>query len=782
MYWLLPTREQDRIRRLTNRVGHRLSTITTAVQDDQLFPYVGRKDRRKARVIVQVLSGPKEKVCDPFAGSGVFAYAIAESGRALLSNEFEPYANRLANAPWRLPNRTTLEKLLKRFVQLVEPTMLFLYRAICTCGHEHVLDSLFFDRKPLRYSGVTRHERLGPNGENVTYRGRYACPRCGSTQKHFDATDRGHLRRIGRLRVSSRFRVRLIENSRINLIRPFTVYKNLFPHRSMLALDCLWKTIQALPCSRRERLYFEDVFLSILPQAKFKDYRSKSQDLHPPRTRLREVNLLYRFQDQFTDRLAGINRYSFARDGSPHSVPIACKDFRDFMQKLRHKSVDLILNDPPWGEAAPYFEKAQLYHPWMNYSLRKDKIRLRKEVVVTNAPSRKDKNTYVAWWNDIRELFEQSKRILKPMRFMSLFFRPAPAKHWLTNLNKIKLIARQAGFEPLLSIDVHSKSPSMRLQQSASYTFADDLIMLFLKLRDHHRRVYIGDTDIDQLVYQSAESLQEQMAGPYSFAQWRKHFRQWAVKNNCPTVSKPSYDPVILRLFKRYCDEVRPGQFLPKAQTPFSGQLFDVLPVERLSRYVPVVVNELTKDGRTFTLSEFLFRIAEYVENGTRELISQIETLDIKRLIRIYAESTGQPGCFRRRPLPTLPRGITRVHKLNPYQFERFVAHLFKAQGYTNIAIVGRSGDRGVDILCKDPEGWFTVIQCKRYLANKVSAKPIQRLDSYARTRGASRKILITTSGFTAQAKDEAKITQTELIDARALETLIATHLPGIGK
>lgn len=779
MYWLLDKRTQNRIRKQVSQVVNELSTITSFVQDDQLFPYVGRKDKRKARVLIDVLSKKQSVVADPFAGSGVFTYAIAESGRTFLSNEFEPYANRLANAPWRLPNTKRLRRLLQTFTNSVSRRMNYLYRTTCTCGYIHVLDTLFFDREPLRYTRVTPHKRLGKNRRNVTYRGRFRCPNCRAKEKHFDTSDKIHLRTIQKKKVSRRFSFRLIENSRINLKPPFTVYRNLFPHRSMVALDCLWRAIQTLKCDKAERQFFEDVLISILPQAKYKDYRSKSQDLHCPKNRLREVNLLYRFQSQFGKRLEGLSACSFAANGASRSAPILCKDFRDIMRKIRPGTVDLVLNDPPWGEGNPYFEKAQLFHPWINYDLKRDKTRLKKEVIVTDAPSRVDKQSYEDWWADITDLFRHSYRILKPRTFMALFFRPAQARNWLMNLNRIKLIARQSGFEPLLSIDVHSKDPSMRVQQSASYTFAGDVIMLFLKLEEKHHRFFIGDRDVDQLIYQSAEMLQEKKRGPFSYREWRLFFREYSKQNGCPAVNKPSHGYKIDGLFGRYCDQVGKGLYLPKPHTPFSSQLFDVRSVERLSTYVPVVVEELTKKGRTFTYTQFLLEISEYVENGTRELIRELQRLDIRRIIAVYARPVGQGGLFRRRPLPALPRGIRKVLELTPYEFENLVARLLKAQGYSRIGVIGRSGDRGVDLQATDPKGKFTVVQCKRYLTTKVASGPIQRLHSYAVTRGASRRIFVTTSDFTPQAKDEAANTNTELINRSSFRRLIATYMPG---
>ncbi|MCQ9359269.1 restriction endonuclease [Corynebacterium sp. 70RC1] len=86
-------------------------------------------------------------------------------------------------------------------------------------------------------------------------------------------------------------------------------------------------------------------------------------------------------------------------------------------------------------------------------------------------------------------------------------------------------------------------------------------------------------------------------------------------------------------------------------------------------------------------------------------------------------------------------------------------------------------GDRGVDVVALDPSEVRTVVQCKRYL-NKVSADPIQRLHSFAITRNAGRKIVITTADFTKDAIDEAKRTGTDLIDGQDLQELVGKFLP----
>lgn len=778
MYWLLPAERQEKIRTKIDHLVRELSNITDNPQLDQYFPFVGRKDRRKAEIVVNCLSNPGDSILDPFAGSGSIVYAIEQAGRNGLGNDWEPYTSRMAAAPWRIPQKNELDAAIKEIDRLVRSDINFLYKTICTCGHIHVLDSLFFDRVPLKFHGITNHERLGPNGENVTYRGKYKCPSCKRTEKEFDSTDAAHMAEIQSHKFLSLFSTPLIENSRINLSSDFKVYGDLFPHRSKVALSLIWNAIAAITTSDMCRMFLQDAFLSIIPQAKFKDYRSKSQDLHCPNVMLREVNIYYRFIDQVNLRFEGLKKFSFAdSDIALAKSKISCKDFREYLALQPEKSVPLLFTDPPWNDGNPYFEKAQLYHPWIGFNLQQDASRLENELVVTDAPSRKATKNQDDWWTGIGDFFTQSHNTLVDEGLLVLFFRPIPAARWLENLNKLKLIARRAGFEPLLTIDVHSSDPSMRIQQSASYVFSADIMFLFLKVPENTRRSFVGDNDLDRVAYLVGDKLQE-ATGPFTFKEWRDALSAWLKDSLLPQLDASSYDSIWALLFTRYFEKVVGHGCLPRHNTPFSGLVFDTPLTERLFSYVPAVIEELTAGGQEFTYEQFLLRLATFVENGTRSLINDVAEIDIKRIIRPYAEQGHRPKWFKRRDLPALPGGLTSILSLDPYKFEEFVAHLFKNMGYTRIALLGRSGDRGVDIAAIDADRKSVVIQCKRYWGHKVDATPIQRLHSFSISRKAARTILVTTSEFTRDAIDEAKKTKTDLIDGKALEKLIARHMP----
>lgn len=93
-----------------------------------------------------------------------------------------------------------------------------------------------------------------------------------------------------------------------------------------------------------------------------------------------------------------------------------------------------------------------------------------------------------------------------------------------------------------------------------------------------------------------------------------------------------------------------------------------------------------------------------------------------------------------------------------------------------------RSGDEGVDIVAIDPDpvrGGKIVIQVKRYKAT-VSPAVVRELYGTAIAQGASKGILVATSGYGPGSREFANEKQLSLIDGRELLHLMAQHgIPG---
>jgi hypothetical protein len=128
-------------------------------------------------------------------------------------------------------------------------------------------------------------------------------------------------------------------------------------------------------------------------------------------------------------------------------------------------------------------------------------------------------------------------------------------------------------------------------------------------------------------------------------------------------------------------------------------------------------------------------------------------------------------------PSPSPAAVIAALHRLSPSEFERLVAALLQALGFTNVQVTGGVDDRGVDIIGHDPEGRLVAVQCKRFApTSTVNALTVQHLVGMAIKRKAHRAMLVTTGSFTGPARTQAEDFDIELIDGLRLASLLGAH------
>lgn len=121
------------------------------------------------------------------------------------------------------------------------------------------------------------------------------------------------------------------------------------------------------------------------------------------------------------------------------------------------------------------------------------------------------------------------------------------------------------------------------------------------------------------------------------------------------------------------------------------------------------------------------------------------------------------------------------LYEMDPEQFEELVADLFHARGL-NVMTTARTGDEGVDVMAEDPDpitGGLIIIQVKRYRAT-VSPSVVRELYGAVQHHGATKGILVTTSGFGPGSHEFARDKPLTLIGGVELVDLLARHgLPG---
>lgn len=132
---------------------------------------------------------------------------------------------------------------------------------------------------------------------------------------------------------------------------------------------------------------------------------------------------------------------------------------------------------------------------------------------------------------------------------------------------------------------------------------------------------------------------------------------------------------------------------------------------------------------------------------------------------------------------------LKRVQELPPPLFESLVAQLLEKLGYGNIRdgsikVTGRSGDGGVDgECCLDPLGLHKVLfQAKRW-TSPVDPSTVRDFIGALDTHRVDRGVLISTSGFTTSAKNEANRSgKVKLIDGKELASMMIRCNLGVQK
>src|SRR6185503_17657292 len=115
--------------------------------------------------------------------------------------------------------------------------------------------------------------------------------------------------------------------------------------------------------------------------------------------------------------------------------------------------------------------------------------------------------------------------------------------------------------------------------------------------------------------------------------------------------------------------------------------------------------------------------------------------------------------------------------ELSPTEFEGLIQNLFTKMGLES-RLTQASRDGGVDCVAFDPRPIFggkVVIQAKRY-KNTVGVSAVRDLFGTMQNEGASKGILVTTSGYGKASFDFAQNKPIELIDGANLLYLLEEH------
>lgn len=130
-----------------------------------------------------------------------------------------------------------------------------------------------------------------------------------------------------------------------------------------------------------------------------------------------------------------------------------------------------------------------------------------------------------------------------------------------------------------------------------------------------------------------------------------------------------------------------------------------------------------------------------------------------------------------------LARHPEKLHDLSPRQFEQLIASIIKDMGL-DVELTKSTRDGGVDIYAyvrHQVASFLMIVECKKWGPDKpVGLDIVQRLYGVHHSKSANKSMIITTSFFTAAAKEECRLYrgQMDLKDYTDLKSWLANYAP----
>jgi restriction system protein len=118
------------------------------------------------------------------------------------------------------------------------------------------------------------------------------------------------------------------------------------------------------------------------------------------------------------------------------------------------------------------------------------------------------------------------------------------------------------------------------------------------------------------------------------------------------------------------------------------------------------------------------------------------------------------------------PLDREKLYSLDPYDFERYVAALFRSKGY-RVQLRGRSGDAGVDLMLTQRGGKRAIVQCKRY-RRPIGPDIVRELYGTLIHERVSHAFLVTTADISDSAREWAQGKPITLVDGDSLALIAA--------
>ena len=750
------------------------------------FNYKGRKSIDIANEVISRLTSDSSVVFDPFFGSGSFILAAAKTKvKEIIGTELDQYPYFAFQALVRKINFEKLEMHFQSIKKAVYDKVMSLYQTEC-CNSINYISKLFFDPD----NGVDGLFNPAPhreiqNNENIKLVA--TCPYCGKKSKRFDEKDLQKLKSLEAYDTSRFPNIDYIENSRINITKAAGAnkYDRIFVKRSKIALLLIQDAINSIPaCDERDLL--ENALVSALSLARIAMYGSATDILyHVVKEKAQETNVWLLFEEKYRNFVKFKKAHpEFQIDKNNSRIKLFRDDYSAFINAHPEVKADVIYTDFPYTDQVPYLERNQLYRIWLETFYDKKAFSLtpqmlNEEIVLTNAPSRPNKNTIESYCSDIDKMFAQLSKIIRPDGLAVFTLNLGKEKYFKVYLEIINL-ARKNGFEFVHSTALIKNDPTLKKQSSKTNTLTNEQIVFFQKLPDSDAYFYLNETnyefEITKIIYKQV--VRAGAKGVSISAAVQDIVDNLLQVHNI--VASPETIDRIKRIIQSNFNCVNGFVFLDENRLYLAIEDDNSLFV-KLYNLVPLYIKKLLKQNNRFLLEDIYRELTTSLCDGNPKTIEQILTNDkhqkeIERLINNYCII--QDGYFVERKYETIPNeNAIDISTLSGTDFELLTKKLLTAEGYEDVIVIGGSGDLGVDLVAKK-NGNTCIFFFFCWNAN-VGSTPIQRLYTERSIHHYDKAYCITTSDYTEDGKKEAELCEVEIINGIQTIELLNKHFPG---
>lgn len=754
------------------------------------FNFKGRKDPNIGKIIISELSNINDTIFDPFIGSGSYMVSACSADRKFIGSELDNYTFDVVKNFFQECDLYNLEKHFNKIKEESFTQINELYKTKC-CNQINYIQKLHFDPKDINYYTPKKHRDIS-NDENIKLV--YKCPVCNKKSKKFDQFDEIQLKKIDQFDTSAFPNHILIENSRINITKSSgsNKFDRNFTKRNKLALLYLQRAISNIPYDHEQHL-LQHFLVSSLTLSRIAQYGSGSEYIYQViLEKAQDMNVWNLFEQKYFHFLKFYKEFILPnKSWYENNKALYNQDYQTLVNYMmnNNQKINLILTDPPYYDQVPYLERNQLYRDWLSkfvserYNL--DNKMLNNEIVVSNAPSRKEKKNYDNHLKDIVKMFEHFSKVIKENGFVVLAVNLGQKKYF-DLLSHYILSARKNGFEYITRIDKKNSDPTLRKQVAYSSTLSKDMYLIFNKLKKDKEYWFKEDLNVEFSLKKFTFEEIISNDNPIKLSDIITKFER--IKLHEVTSANSEQQARIAKIIKGnfkldnklnvYLDENKLYMDLEDSDSLFI-KLYDL---------IPMIIEKLFKEQNDcFTLEDIYFELSDKLCDGEPNLLNKIlnsknKESEIYNLILNYSFET-QKGFTRLKPKTnTNGKSMVDLRTVDPYEFEDIIKELLIKEGFKNVYRMGGAGDRGVDIIAQKKDIYTNdekryLFQCKRWIGN-VGSEPIQRLHSVQITDHFDYAECITTSDYTEQGMHEAVLTNIKTTNGHNLINRLEKHIP----